>query len=83
MLEVNNLSKTYAKGSVKAVDDISFSVKEGEIFGFLGPNGAGKTTTIKMIVGLLKPTHGQIAIHDFDNQESTMEAKKTNQLHTR
>ncbi len=76
MLEVNNLSKTYAKGSVKAVDDISFSVKEGEIFGFLGPNGAGKTTTIKMIVGLLKPTHGQIAIHDFDNQESTMEAKK-------
>lgn len=76
MLEVNNLSKTYAKGSVKAVDDISFSVKEGEIFGFLGPNGAGKTTTIKMIVGLLKPTHGQIAIHDFDNQESTIEAKK-------
>ncbi len=76
MLEVNNLSKTYAKGSVKAVEDISFSVKEGEIFGFLGPNGAGKTTTIKMIVGLLKPTNGHISINHYDNQVDAIEAKK-------
>ncbi|QUI24275.1 ABC transporter ATP-binding protein [Vallitalea pronyensis] len=76
MLKVNNLSKTYAKGSVKAVEDISFSVEPGEIFGFLGPNGAGKTTTIKMIVGLLKPTNGQITINGLDNQEQPIEAKK-------
>lgn len=76
MLKVNNLSKTYAKGSVKAVEAISFSVEPGEIFGFLGPNGAGKTTTIKMIVGLLKPTNGQITINGLDNQEQSIEAKK-------
>lgn len=76
MLQVNQLSKTYAKGSVKAVDDISFSVKKGEIFGFLGPNGAGKTTTIKMIVGLLKPSEGNIVINGYDNGLHMMDAKK-------
>jgi ABC-2 type transport system ATP-binding protein len=56
IISVENLKKYY-KG-VKAVDDISFKVEQGEIFGFLGPNGAGKTTTIKMLVTLLRPTGG-------------------------
>ncbi|MDD2334647.1 MAG: ABC transporter ATP-binding protein, partial [Mesotoga sp.] len=62
-------------GSVKAVDDVSLTVKEGEIFGFLGPNGAGKTTTIKMIVGLLQPTSGSIHIDNIDVLTSPVEAK--------
>ncbi len=61
MLEVKNLVKKY--GDFTAVDDISFDIKRGEIFGFLGPNGAGKTTTIKMMTGLLKPTSGEILIN--------------------
>ncbi len=63
-VEVVNLRKTY--GDVKAVDDISFSVKRGEIFAFLGPNGAGKSTTIKMLTTLLKPTSGSIRINGHD-----------------
>ena len=51
MIEIKNLSKTY-DGKKKAVDDISFTVKDGEIFAFIGHNGAGKTTTIKAIVGI-------------------------------
>jgi len=53
-------------GDLTAVDNISFSVKKGEIFGFLGPNGAGKTTTIKMLTTLLHPTNGSAKISDFD-----------------
>ena len=74
MVEIRNLSKIYS-GSVKAVDDVSLTVKEGEIFGFLGPNGAGKTTTIKMIVGLLQPTSGSIHIDEIDVLTSPVEAK--------
>ena len=62
-LEINNLTKTF-KG-FKAVDNITFSVKKGEIFGFLGPNGAGKTTTIKAILGLLHPDNGKIRPNPF------------------
>ena len=67
LLVVNNLTKSF--GNFTAVDDLSFSVKKGQIFGFLGPNGAGKTTTIKMLTGLLKPTSGNAAIggHDVSN----------------
>ena len=61
MIELKNVTKVYS-GGVKAVDNLSLSVEKGEIFGFLGHNGAGKTTTIKMIVGLLKPTSGQIKV---------------------
>lgn len=64
MLQIDHLTKTY--DTIKAVDDISFEVKEGEIFGFLGPNGAGKTTTISMIAGLLKPDSGKIRINSLD-----------------
>ena len=58
---VDNLHKTYAK-NVIAVDGISFTVKEGEIFGFLGPNGAGKSTTIKILTTLLEKTSGKATI---------------------
>ena len=74
MIEIRQLTKIYS-GSVKAVDRVNMTVKRGEIFGFLGPNGAGKTTTIKMIVGLLKPTEGQIMIEDIDVTSSPVEAK--------
>ena len=76
MLKLKNLSKTYSKGQVKAVDNVNLEVKPGEIFGFLGPNGAGKTTTIKMIVGLLKPDEGNVFIDDIDVWENPLEAKK-------
>jgi ABC-2 type transport system ATP-binding protein len=59
-----------------AVNNISFSVKKGEIFGFLGPNGAGKTTTIKMISTLLKPTSGKILINGIDVDKSPIEVLK-------
>lgn len=77
MLEIKNLSKSYNKGSVKAVDNLHLNVKPGEIFGFLGPNGAGKTTTIKMMVGLLTPDNGTIKIHGFDNAKNSLEAKQS------
>lgn len=60
VLEVENVSKTYA--TVRAVDDLSFDVRQGEIFGLLGPNGAGKTTTIRMILDIIKPDAGRIAV---------------------
>ena len=62
MIEVRNFSKTYSNGKV-AVEDVSFDVHDGEIFGFLGPNGAGKSTTIKAIVGINKPSSGDITIN--------------------
>jgi ABC-2 type transport system ATP-binding protein len=63
-IEVEHLTKSF--GSVVAVNDISFSVAEGEIFAFLGPNGAGKSTTIKMLTTLLQPTSGTIRINGHD-----------------
>ena len=76
MIQLRNLSKSYNKGKVKAVDSLSLDVKPGEIFGFLGPNGAGKTTTIKMMVGLLNPDSGSVKIKGFDIQESPLEVKR-------
>lgn len=77
MIEIRNLSKSYNKGQVKAVDNLGLHVRPGEIFGFLGPNGAGKTTTIKMIVGLLNPDEGSITVNGFDNRKQMIEAKKS------
>jgi ABC-2 type transport system ATP-binding protein len=64
IITVENLVKKF--GKLVAVDDISFSVTPGEIFGFLGPNGAGKTTTINILCTLLKPTSGRAMINGFD-----------------
>lgn len=75
MLKLNDISKSYNKGLIKAVDNISLDIKSGEIFGFLGPNGAGKTTTIKMIVGLLKPDNGSIIAGGVDVWEEPLRAK--------
>ncbi len=75
MLSVSNLSKTYSGSGKKAVDDVSFEVNSGEIFGFLGPNGAGKTTTIKMITGILKKDAGRIVIDGTDLDDDMLGAK--------
>ncbi len=64
IIEVEGLVKHY--GEVKAVDDVSFSVEEGEIFGLLGPNGAGKTTLMEILCGLRRFDHGKVTIHGFD-----------------
>jgi len=62
MLSINGVSKTYAKKSIKAVDDVSLKIEAGDLFGIVGPNGAGKSTLIKMIVGILKIDEGDIEI---------------------
>jgi len=64
VIEASNLVKRF--GELEAVKGVSFSVKEGEIFGFLGPNGAGKTTTINILCTLLKPTDGQAKVNGYD-----------------
>lgn len=75
MLRITNVSKQYQGGRVKAVNDLSLTVRPGEIFGFLGPNGAGKTTTIKMIVGLLMQDCGDIKVAGYDTAGNAIEAK--------
>jgi len=64
VIEVENLTRAY--GDFKAVDNISFHVEKGEIFGFLGANGAGKTTAMKMLTGILEPTSGKGKVAGFD-----------------
>ncbi len=72
-IKVASLTKIY--DTQKAVDDISFELKKGEIVGFLGPNGAGKSTTMKMITGYLPPTSGTAIVCGFDVQEKPMEVR--------
>ena len=74
MIEVKNVTKKYP--NIKAVDNISFEIKDGEVVGFLGPNGAGKTTTMNMITGFIEPTDGQIIINGFDIVRKSKKAKK-------
>src|SRR5208282_4639457 len=73
IIKVENLVEVYADGT-KAVDDISFSVREGEIFGFLGPNGAGKSTTIKVLTTLLRKTSGTVSVvgHDIEKDSAAI-----------
>jgi len=73
VIEVKNLCKHY--GDKKAVDNISFEVKDGEILGFLGPNGAGKSTTMNMITGYISSTSGQAVINGVDIMENPKKAK--------
>ncbi len=73
LIETRNLVKKY--GDKVAVNNVSFAVQAGEVFGFLGPNGAGKTTTIKMIVGLLQPTSGTVKVAGYDVQAQPLQAK--------
>lgn len=64
MIRVDNLSRQF--GTLWAVNNLSFTINDGEIFGLLGPNGAGKSTTVKMMVGMLAPTGGEIFINDLN-----------------
>ena len=73
-IAVRSLTKLY--GEQKAVDDISFDVKTGEILGFLGPNGAGKTTTMKIITCYMPPTSGRVEVDGLDNAEHSLEVRK-------
>ncbi len=75
-IETRDLSKKYP-GGVLAVDNLSLSIRKGEVFGFLGPNGAGKTTSIKMMVGLLKPTSGHILIDGEKIEAASKKVKKS------
>ncbi len=74
MIEVRQLTKSY--GDRKAVDNISFTVKKGEVVGFLGPNGAGKTTTMKIITGFMAATQGSVSVAGFDVFEDPIEVKR-------
>ena len=65
IVEVNGLTKVYDK-EIKAVDDVSFKIKEGEVFGLLGPNGAGKTTLLHMLATIIDPTDGSASVNGFD-----------------
>ena len=75
MIEVRHLTKLY--GERAAVDDLSFTVQDGTIYGFLGPNGAGKTTTMNILTGYLAPTDGTVRINGYDILEEPEAAKKT------
>jgi ABC-2 type transport system ATP-binding protein len=72
-IEVTSLSKRF--GKFTAVDNVNFSVKQGEIFGFLGANGAGKSTTIRMLIGLLQPTSGTATVGGYDIIKQTEQLK--------
>ena len=74
MIEVKNVTKKY--GNFVAVDNISFTVNDGEIVGFLGPNGAGKSTTMNMITGFTEPTEGTIKVNGYDVLSQAAKAKK-------
>ena len=74
MIEIDHITKRF--GPITAVDDVSFSVTQGQVVGFLGPNGAGKSTTMKMVTGFLRPTSGTARICDFDVLEDPIEVKQ-------
>lgn len=75
LIRVSNLTKKY--GELTAVDDVSFTVREGEVFAFLGPNGAGKSTTIKMMTTITRPSCGSIILNGYDCLSQQKEARKS------
>ncbi|AKP48945.1 ABC transporterATP-binding protein [Bacillus smithii] len=74
VIEINHLTKTY--GKARGITDISFTVEQGEIFGFIGPNGAGKSTTIRTLLSLIYPTSGNAKIFGKDCIKYAPEIKK-------
>ncbi len=74
MIQVSHLVKYY--GDFLAVDDLSFEIEDGHVYGFLGPNGAGKSTTMNIMTGCLSPTQGSVKINDFDILQEPEKAKK-------
>ena len=79
IISVNHLTKFY--GKIPGVQDLNFSVSQGEIFGFLGPNGAGKTTTIRMLLDLLRPSSGQILAASMRKMSSGLQAGLIDRFH--
>ncbi len=75
MIRIKNVTKIY-NNSVKAIDNLNLTVKDGEIVGFIGPNGAGKTTALKMLTGILEPTTGEIYINKYNIEEEPLTAKQ-------
>ena len=73
MISFKNVTKKY--NDFKAIDDLSFDVKKGEIVGFIGPNGSGKTTTMKLISGIIKKTSGSIIVNDYDIDKDALKIK--------
>jgi ABC-2 type transport system ATP-binding protein len=73
IIRAEHLTKRY--GRHRGVEDLSFSVREGEVFGFLGPNGAGKTTTIRMLLDLIRPTSGQLDVFGVDSRRGSLEIR--------
>lgn len=76
MIKFKNVTKVYNR-TIKAVNNVSFEVRGGEIVGFTGPNGSGKTTTIKMLTGILPPDKGEIKINGFDIKKNMIQAKSS------
>src|SRR5271156_5721518 len=79
MIQVERLTKIFPMAGgrdLRAVDDVSFTVRSGEVYGLLGPNGAGKTTTLRMILGLLHPSSGWASIAGFRSSERPEEVKR-------
>lgn len=74
IIETENLTKYY--GKIRGIENLSFSIEKGEIFGFLGPNGAGKTTTIRTLLGFLKPTRGKAFIFGKDVEKEIVKIKE-------
>lgn len=75
MIDIKNVSESYVDG-IKVIDNLSLTIKDGEIFGFIGPNGAGKTTTIEMIIGILNIDEGDIFIDGKSIKNDPIEAKR-------
>ena len=76
MLKISNLSKTNKNSNVKAIDDVSFEIEDGDIFGFIGPNGAGKSTTIKCIVGIHSFDTGDIVFNGMRLKDNPIQYKR-------
>lgn len=74
MIDIEHLTRRFGDRTV--VNDLSFSVREGEVLGFLGPNGAGKSTTMKMLTGFLKPSSGSVRVCGFDMQHNSLQARR-------
>lgn len=76
MIQIRNLSKSYSRGGVKAVDSLNVNIEDGKITGFIGPNGAGKSTTLKLITGVSMPDEGEITINGFNIVSQPLKAKE-------
>lgn len=76
MIEFDHVVKQYGKSSIRAVDDLTLKVGQGQVFGFIGPNGAGKTTTIRLLTGILTPSSGEVTVGGVSMRKNPMEAKR-------